>query len=331
MAVPQGSAPPRARAGSPAPSSTAGSPALSSTPAAHSGVIRIRSRHTGHFTVLANRLAQRAGSAVTVGVAAYVLSLPDGAPISIKALCAHFDEGEVLIGRALRELEADGWIERRVERAPGGRIRTRTFVYDDPFAEHRVDTAEHGTAAPTPRSAAPPVVRPAPGPVNTPAPPALPPLSADDRAPVPEPPGRSPRTGPEGVPPPAGGVTDPRPVAVLRSLRTRDARLALTEQEIRQLAPGVGRWLALGAGSTDIAEALSTGLPAHFDRRPARLLAYRLSAWEPPVRRPVPQAPSTPPLQNCDDCDRAFRSPRTGRCRDCGSRAGAAESTHRAA
>ena len=88
MAVPQGSAPARPRAGSPAPSTA---------PAAHSGVIRVRARHTGHFTVLANRLARRAGSAVTIGVAAYVFSLPDGAPISIKALCAHFDEE---IGRA---------------------------------------------------------------------------------------------------------------------------------------------------------------------------------------------------------------------------------------
>ncbi|MGA5199617.1 hypothetical protein ACPCDR_41220, partial [Streptomyces exfoliatus] len=57
-----------------------------------SGVIHIRTRQTSHFTVLANRLAQRAGSAVTVGVAAYILSLPDGAPITIAALCAHFAE-----------------------------------------------------------------------------------------------------------------------------------------------------------------------------------------------------------------------------------------------
>ncbi|WP_063788371.1 GntR family transcriptional regulator [Streptomyces chattanoogensis] len=99
-----------------------------------SGVTHIRARQTAHFTILANRLAQRAGSAVTVGVAAYILSLPDGAPISIQALCTHFAEGKVVISAALRELEAEGWLERRVERGPRGRVVTRTFVYDLPGA-----------------------------------------------------------------------------------------------------------------------------------------------------------------------------------------------------
>ncbi|MYX20095.1 hypothetical protein GTY77_08475, partial [Streptomyces sp. SID8380] len=69
------------------------------------GVVHVRTRLTSDFTVLANALAQRRGSAVTVGVAAYILSLPDGARVSIAALCAHFTEGEILISRALRELE----------------------------------------------------------------------------------------------------------------------------------------------------------------------------------------------------------------------------------
>lgn len=77
------------------------------------GVIHIRTRQTSHFTVLANRLAQRAGSAVTVGVAAYILSLPDGAPVTIDALCTHFAEGKIALAGALRELEAEGWLERR--------------------------------------------------------------------------------------------------------------------------------------------------------------------------------------------------------------------------
>ncbi|MFF8314892.1 hypothetical protein [Streptomyces lydicus] len=99
-----------------------------------SGVIHIRTRQTSHFTVLANRLAQRAGSAVTVGVAAYILSLPDGAPITIAALCAHFAEGKKALAEALRELEDEGWLERRIERGPRGRIITRTFAYDLPGA-----------------------------------------------------------------------------------------------------------------------------------------------------------------------------------------------------
>ncbi|MBB4713677.1 hypothetical protein BJ965_003559 [Streptomyces luteogriseus] len=68
------------------------------------GVIHVRTRLTADFTVISNALAQRRGSAVTVGVAAYIASLPDGSPVTIAALCEHFSEGEILISRALREL-----------------------------------------------------------------------------------------------------------------------------------------------------------------------------------------------------------------------------------
>ncbi|SCF87815.1 hypothetical protein [Streptomyces sp. Ncost-T10-10d] len=106
------------------PSAPAGAPA--------SGVIHVRTHLTAHFTVIANALAQRPGSAVTVGVAAYILSLPDGARVSVAALCDHFTEGEILISRALRELESAGYLERRRVRGPGGLIRTQTYFYDVP-------------------------------------------------------------------------------------------------------------------------------------------------------------------------------------------------------
>ncbi|MGW2630181.1 hypothetical protein ACWC2K_12735 [Streptomyces chattanoogensis] len=129
-----------------------------------SGVTHIRARQTSHFTILANRLAQRAGSAVTVGVAAYILSLPDGAPITIQALCTHFAEGKVVISAALRELEAEGWLERRIERGPRGRVVTRTFVYDLPGAVPEPEPEP--VAEPEPRQ------EPAPEPPAAPAPPA---------------------------------------------------------------------------------------------------------------------------------------------------------------
>ncbi|SCE24284.1 hypothetical protein GA0115246_112996 [Streptomyces sp. SolWspMP-sol7th] len=97
-----------------------------------SGVLHVRTRLTTGFTVLANALLQRRGSAVTVGVAAYILSLPDGAPVTIDALRAHFTEGEVLISRALRELEAAGYLERRRVRLASGRFRTCTYLHDVP-------------------------------------------------------------------------------------------------------------------------------------------------------------------------------------------------------
>ncbi|RRR64999.1 hypothetical protein EHS43_45730, partial [Streptomyces sp. RP5T] len=95
-------------------------------------MIHVRTRLTADFTVISNALAQRRGSAVTVGVAAYISSLPDGAPVSITALCEHFSEGAILISRALRELEDAGYLERRRERTSTGQVRTRTYFYDVP-------------------------------------------------------------------------------------------------------------------------------------------------------------------------------------------------------
>jgi hypothetical protein len=94
------------------------------------GVIHVRTRLTADFTVISNALAQRRGSAVTIGVAAYIAALPDGSPVTITALCEHFREGEILISRALRELEAAGYLERRREKLPIPLADGRTFTLD---------------------------------------------------------------------------------------------------------------------------------------------------------------------------------------------------------
>ncbi|MCP9996819.1 hypothetical protein LUX34_16110 [Streptomyces werraensis] len=268
MADPQSNARLRADAGAP-----------------RSGVIHVRTRLTADFTVVANALAQRRGSAVTVGVAVYILSLPSGTPVTIAALCAHFTEGEILISRALRELEAAGYLERRRERTPSGQIRTRTYFYDVPG----------GTPEPDPE-----------GPPEPPVPPA-----AD------EPPAVAAREEPSV----ALAGADPEAVAVLASLRHADARLVLSEREAVRLAPAVTAWLAAGVAPAQITRTLTTGLPDRFLTRPAGLLAFRLR--ETPLPAPPPPAPAArpavPPLQTCDGCDRAFRAPGPGRCRDCRS------------
>ncbi|TYR51109.1 hypothetical protein FY004_31830, partial [Streptomyces parvus] len=58
-------------------------------------------------------------------------------------------------------------------------------------------------------------------------------------------------------------------------------------------------------------------------RQPARLLKHRLIALLPPplpgahdLAMPAPRITVTP-FQTCDGCERAFRSPTPGRCRDC--------------
>ncbi|MEU5522671.1 hypothetical protein ABZ759_18935 [Streptomyces sp. NPDC047860] len=253
-------------------------------------MIHVRTRLTADFTVISNALAQRRGSAVTIGVAVYILSLPDGTPVSIAALCAHFTEGEILISRALRELEEAGYLERRRVRLSTGRIRTRTYFYDVPGVDPHTDPD---------------------GPSKTPSP---------ERD-----------TAPEDAPPPLDAEperhaapladADPDAVAVLTALRRVDPRLVLSIQEAARLAPDVSRWLAAGVGAVQIIKLLTASLPDRLHARPAGILAFRLRDTPlpaPPLPVPHPEErPAVLPFQTCDGCDRAFRSPAPGRCRDC--------------
>lgn len=256
-----------------------------------SGVIHVNARHASHYTVVGNHLLQHQElSATAIGVAAYIQSLPEGAPIGIKALTARFPEGEIRIGSALRELERHGYLERRRERLATGRVVTRTYSYNKP-----------GTTSA--------------GPPPPPPPPA--------REPVPEP---TPEPGPTPEPE-AGAPSQARPVhpgaaGLLAGLRRYDPRLLLSERDVRQLAPEVSAWLERGVTPEVVARTLSADLPERM-RRPASVLAYRLTALLPPHVPPLPAAPAgrddrrPDPLQNCTGCDHAFCAPRPGRCRNC--------------
>ncbi|QWB24097.1 MULTISPECIES: winged helix DNA-binding protein [Streptomyces] len=275
-----------------------------------SGVIHVRTRLTADFTVISNALAQRRGSAVTVGVAAYISSLPDGSPVSIAALCRHFSEGEILISRALRELEEAGYLERRRERTSGGQVRTRTYFYDVPGGAV-------GDGPPEP---------PKPSRARKHAAAAAPTEEAVAAAPVPAKAKAKAEAEAEAeaaaAPIPLADA-DPRAVAVLTALRRVDPRLILSAQETARLAPAVTRWLAAGLLPTQITDHLTARLPEHFLTRPVGVLAYRLKETplpvptrgaEPPVR------PAVVPMRNCDGCDRGFRAAEAGRCRDCRNR-----------
>ncbi|MFE1286419.1 hypothetical protein [Streptomyces sp. NPDC058751] len=292
MADPQFNAPSRADAGAPT-----------------SGVIHVRTRLNADFTVISNALAQRRGSAVTVGVAAYISSLPDGSRVSITALCEHFTEGEILISRALGELEAAGYLERRRERTPTGQVRTRTYFYDVPGGDP--DPDPDGSSDPDGSPEPPSKPR---RPRKTPAAAAVAPAFAVVRETA-----RALAMAEAEKPVPLADA-DPRAVAVLAALRRVDPRLVLSEQEAARLAPAVTRWLAAGLSPTRITDHLTGGLPDRLLARPAGILAYRLR--ETPLPAPArseepPAGPAVAPMRNCDGCDRGFRSEHPGRCRDC--------------
>ncbi|MER5987120.1 hypothetical protein [Streptomyces sp. NPDC001787] len=301
-------------------------------------------------------------SSTAVGIAVRIQSLPPGADVGIKALAARFPEGESRIAAALRELEAHGYLQRTRTRLPGGRIVTRTVFCNQPAELLRSRTAAapppstplpgrvatespapapmpEPLAPPTPQAPAAPAVPEAPGPDAAPEPHESVPAPASTPAPAPAPPSppcAPPRTS-RFVPPPTAPRPPPPPLprpreltpelhrtatALVTGLRRHAPQLALSENDVRHLAPGVAAWLEREAHPDTIRHALTSDLP-HPLRHPAKLLRHRLTALLPP---PLPGAHdlapprrrvTVTPFQTCDGCDRAFRSHSPGHCRDC--------------
>ncbi|MEV0485528.1 helix-turn-helix domain-containing protein [Streptomyces sp. NPDC050508] len=247
------------------------------------GLTHDNARHTTRFTVIGNHLAQHPElSALAIGLGVHIQSLPAGARVDIKTLAARFPEGTTRIAAALRELETHGYLRRERHRIPDGRIITRTISCNQPGGSRRDHTEPHARpkTAKAPRKALPPVPRP-----SHPSPALL--QTATD---------------------------------LLADLRRHSPDLLLSACDTAHLAPGVAAWLERDVSPTAVRHALTTDLPPEGLRRPAALLAHRLTAQlppPPPFRAPAPPPPVRHPLQNCDACDRAFRSPTPGRCHDC--------------
>lgn len=313
------------------------------------GITHINVRQTSRYTVIGNHLAQhRELSLLAIGLGAHIQSLPSGARVDIKSLTARFPEGETRIASALRELEAHGYLSRTRERLPSGQVVTHTVSYNqpresavqraraalaglrhperarvDPLRPLRRDPiltraqgapdgpitcVEPSVGSPTARADSP--VEPPTPPVGTPPAPAVPPPPSGETPaqtrhkptlPTPQTP------GPDG---------DRTAVDLLAGLHRYDPRLLLAERDVLRLAPAVTAWLERGPTPAAVRRALTADLPEPL-RHPAALLAHRLTELlPPPLPATLPPA-HRDPLQNCDGCDRAFRAPEPGHCRDC--------------
>ncbi|MFF7932843.1 hypothetical protein [Streptomyces sp. NPDC007940] len=301
--------------------------------APRAGVLHVRHRHTERYTVVGNHLAQHPRlSATAIGIGVHIQSLPDGASVTIKALTLRFREGEVTIGRALRELEEAGYLVRRRVPLGGGRIATRTFFLDHPGAVVRASVAGGSLEADTPGAAAgpEPEVPSVPGPVAVP-------VAAEVSVPASA---RMRSAASEPVTVPTGPAAD-----LLARLRLVDTRLLLSERDVARLVPAVETWLGRAATPDQITRTLTAGLPPEADpiRHPASFVEYRLTTLLPP---PLPTAPlrtataaampaaQRAPLVTCDGCERAIRThdPRA-LCRECRERhdRGKAGAVHSAA
>ncbi|MFJ9345257.1 helix-turn-helix domain-containing protein [Streptomyces sp. NPDC101237] len=257
----------------------------------HSGVVHDNARHTENFVVIGNHLAQHPElSLLAIGLATYIQSVRPGTAVDIKTLACRFPEGPTRIASALNELETHGYLRRTRERTSTGRIVTRTVSCNKPG---------HGSASAEPRT-----------------------TTTRRAAPTDKPP---PRKHLPAVPQPSIGAPALLQTAldVLAGLRRRDPRLLLSATDAEHLAPGVAAWLERDIAPTAVRHALTENLPNEPLIRPAAFLAHRLAAQLPPLpafRSPTATAPEPRhPFQTCDGCDRPFRAPTPGRCRDCRS------------
>lgn len=270
--------------------------------APRAGVVHVRHRHTDRYTVVGNHLAQHPRlSATAIGLGVHIQSLRDGACVTVKALTLRFREGETTIRRALNELEAAGYLQRRRVPLDGGRFATRTFSYDKPGCAAAGSDRRPRRAAVAPCPTSPP---------RTPA------GASDEEREVP----------PVSPPPrrqPAPRMQSGQAAELLVRLRLADARLLLSARDVARLVPAVETWLARSATLPQIARTLTANLPPEPlpIHRPARFLEHRLRILlPPPLPAETQPAPAPPPLVTCEGCERAFRSHDPGAgCADCRS------------
>ncbi|MGW4275900.1 helix-turn-helix domain-containing protein [Streptomyces seoulensis] len=291
-----------------------------------SGVTHVRTYQSGQYVVVGNHLAQhRELSLTAIGLATHILSVPEGTPVDIRSLTERFPEGRDRIAFALRELEAHGYLRRMREHTESGRLVTRTYAHHTPPAAEAAGSpggvrAVTAPARPRARAAAGAEVPGAPQEDGQAC-------GGAAAAPVPVAPDVPGQAGP---PAPSAKVTPPdrhqeKALSLLAALRRTDDRLTLSLGDVKRLAPLVIAWFANGATDSVVHRALTTDLPVVL-KHPAGLLAHRLGELLPP---PLPVAPPPPPVtgaggavrrhpfQDCEGCDRVFRSPEPGRCRDC--------------
>ncbi|CAM5671487.1 hypothetical protein SHIRM173S_01016 [Streptomyces hirsutus] len=247
-----------------------------------SGVTHVREYQSDRYSIVGNHLAQhRALSLTAIGLAVYILSLPEGSPTDIRTLAERFPEGRDRIAFALRELEVCGYLARVWERTADGRMITRTYAYNAPVLTrervHSVATSSAGSAVTaqvpaTPASAVPPTALVlVDGPTE--------PVPAVDEEPRP--------AEPEAAEPdPSLSEHYGKAVDLLAGLRRTDRRLMLSLRDVRRLAPYVIAWFDNGVGKSR--------RDPRPDRRPARPREAPGRLPRPSIARTASPAPAVP-------------------------------------
>ncbi|MEU9094632.1 helix-turn-helix domain-containing protein [Streptomyces sp. NPDC048428] len=283
------------------------SPSRAPSRAPSGGVVHVKVRHSSHFTVIGNHLAQHHElSLIAIGLATHIQSLPTGAKVGIKCLVERFPESEARIAGALRELESHGYLRRTRERLPSGRVVTRTTSFNQPCTATQ-------TARPAVKSGAkraPTAPEKAPRTAH---------IALDSTPPslTPEPPSAPPKpTPPLPLPETPSPELDRTASALLVALNHRATAFDLSEDDVQTLTPAIAAWLERKATPAAIRQVLTTDLPVPL-KYPVKFLGHRLTKQLPPPLPPAGLSPLYDPLQNCEGCERAFRAPEPGNCAEC--------------
>lgn len=121
-----------------------------------------RVERTRDYTVMSNHHLKDAGlSLKSKGLLSIMLSLPESWNYTTRGLAAICKEGVDAIGSAIRELEAAGYIVRRLHRGDNGRITdTEYVIYERPIEPDTPSPEPDGPDTPSPHTENPYAVEP---------------------------------------------------------------------------------------------------------------------------------------------------------------------------
>ncbi|MGW2539527.1 hypothetical protein ACWC5I_01295 [Kitasatospora sp. NPDC001574] len=253
-----------------------------------------RSAHARNFIVLPNLAVQNRQLSYTArGLLADLLSRPNDWREDARQMADTSTQSRAAVRKALQELIAAGYYRVVKVRLPDGTIRSEAHVYDTPqIPGMEAAKALLGEAKP---QVEPGVARPASGAADS-GRGGVPVVKNGDKEPslpaVGDGGERRRTVAPPQRPKPEGGrakasiedLEGPLRTAALALYRALkdEPRLRLGEAEVVELAPLVGRWLAVGCGPAELAAALLPGLPGKLFS-PAGVVRDRLLRKMPPA------------------------------------------------
>lgn len=273
-----------------------------------------RTRHTRAYVQVPNGLAQnKALSLEAIGLAVYLLSLPDANRATVERITSLFPNGRRVVSRAMAELIEHGYVKRaRVQDPESGRWVTITSISDlptDHFPTVGLPTGQAVGGSPQ-------------GEEKT--------EEKKDTTPTPEPAQQQeePQAAPEGAE--RGGEGERAFLSKIEREMAREARLIMTrlslhtslpmtDQEIERLAPRALPWIREGFTSEEILRTLTADLPEQIGSVPG-LITHRLRTFQPTRLTPAaPQAAPQPVTRAyCGVCEAPFPlGHQGGICRAC--------------